>query len=289
MNRFLPALLTLALPLAAQALPDRFRENRSIWEESLEKGQGAGVRKATEALLQVEAGAVNPSDYNAMHAMVAVMNLAARACVVEGAWEEAVSHLQKASQAAIDNEAAADATFSRLIKQHQEKLLDWRAETAQQEQRLAALDQQGGLTFEQIKLKGQIRSFLDEYRNAIAQSEKALKEIDSLMVLLRKEKEVYAASLADWRGFLAKEKVEIARTGSANAYVAEKIEQVKADDARPRAERLAYGRRLQHLDPANNDTRRFLVSLGGSPEEAPAPKPAPAPAPARKKSKRAKA
>ena len=277
MNLFLPALLTLVLPVSAQALPERFRENRAAWEESLEKGLGAPVRKATEALLQVEGPAINVSDYNAMHAMVAVMNLAARACVLEGAWEEAIAHLEKASQTATENEAAAEATFSRLIKQHQEKLLDWRAETTKQEQRLQALDTPGGLTFEQIKLKGQIRGFLDEYRNAIAQSEKSLKEIDALLGLLKKEKAVYAASLAEWQGFLAKERAEIARTGSAAAYVAEKTEQVKADDARPRAERLAYGHRLLHLDPANPDTRRFVNGLMGKDDEAPAPTPKPAP------------
>ena len=287
MNRLLPAFLTLALPLTAQALPERFKESRSSWEESLEKGMGAPVRKATEQLLQVEGGAVNPSDYNAMHALVAVMNLAARACVLEGAWEEAIVHLQKASQAAADNQAAADATFARLIKQHQEKLQDWRAETTAQEQRLQGIESQGGLTFDQIRLKGQIRGFLDEHRNAIAQSEKSLKEIDALMALLRKEKDVYAGSLAEWQGFLAKERAEIARTGSPAAYVAEKVEQVKADDARPRAERLAYGRRLLHLDPSNEDARRFVGSLMGKDEEAPAPKAKAKPA--ARRGKRAKA
>ena len=90
MNPFLPALLSLVIPLSAQGLPDRFKENRVAWEESLGQGQGTPVRKAADDLLRQEAVAVNPSDYNAMHAMVAVMNLAARACVVEGAWEDAL-------------------------------------------------------------------------------------------------------------------------------------------------------------------------------------------------------
>jgi len=272
MNPFLPVLLTLALPLSAQALPDRFKENRPAWEESLGKGNSAPVRRATEALLATEGVAVNPSDYNAMHAMVAVMNLAARACVLEGAWDDAVAHLQKAAQAAADNETAAGSTFGKLMKQHQDKLAEWREETRKQEQRLKVLDAQNGLTFEQIKLKSQIHSFLDEYRNAIAQSERSLAEIDGLLALLKKEREVYAASLAEWQGFLAKEKADLARTGSAAAYVAEKLDQIKADDARPLAERLAYGRRLQRLDPANADVIRFVNGLTGK-EDAPPPKP----------------
>ena len=266
MNPFLPAFLTLVLPLSAQALPDRFRENRPSWEESLEKGNGAPVRKATESLLQSEGVAVNPSDYNAMHAMVAVMNLAARACVLEGAWEDAVVHLQKAAQAAADNETSASATFAKIVAQHQEKLTEWREKTRQQEQRLKVLEAQNGLTYEQIKLKSQIHSFLDEYRNAIAQSERSLGEIEGLLALLKKEREVYAASLAEWQGFIAKEKADIARTGSPAAYVVEKLDQIKADDARPRTERLAYGRRLQHLDPNNPNVTHYVYSLTGNEE-----------------------
>ena len=271
MNLFLPALLTLVLPMSAQALPERFKENRATWEESLEKGNAAPVRKATESLLQAEGVAVNPSDYNAMHAMVAVMNLAARACVQEGAWEDALAHLQKATQTATDNENAATATFSRIVKQHQDKLLEWREATGTQEQRLQALEKQNGLTFDQIKLKGQLRSFLDEYHNAISQSEKSLQEIDSLLTLLRKEREAYAASLSEWQGFIALERSDIARTGSAAAYVAEKLDQVRADDARPRVERLAYGRRLQRLDPGNGEVNRFIGQLLGGAENTSAP------------------
>lgn len=270
MNPFLPVLLTLALP-AVQGLPDRFKENRAAWEENLDKGQGAPVRKATEDLLQQEAVAVNPSDYNAMHAMVAVRNLAAKACVVEGAWEDAITHLEKASQAATDNVATAEGTFAKLVTQHQDKLKEWREETAQQEKRLQALDAQAGLTADQIKLRGQIRGFLDEHHKAIAQSEKSLKEIDALLVLLKKEQETYAASLNEWQGFLAKERTDIARLGSKSAYVAEKLEQVKADDARPRTERLAYGRRLLSLDPANQECQRFVNGLEGKDEAAPVP------------------
>jgi tetratricopeptide (TPR) repeat protein len=271
MNPFLPVILALALPV--QSLPDRFRDNHAAWEESLDKGLGGPVRKATEELLQQEGVAVNPSDYNAMHAMVATRNLAARACVVEGAWEDAVQHLEKASQAATENAATAEGTFAKLVAEHQEKLKQWREETAQQEKRLQDLDAMPGLTSDQIKLRGQIRSFLDEHRKAIAQSEKSLKEIDSLLALLRKEQETYAAALAEWQGFLAKERADISRLGTVTAYVAEKLEQVKSDDARPRTERLAYGRRLLRLDPGNKDCRRFVAGLEGKAVEPPPPAP----------------
>jgi hypothetical protein len=233
MNPFLPVLLALALPVQAQSLPDRFRDNHAAWEESLDKGMGGPVRKAAEELLAQEGVAVNPSDYNAMHALVATRNLAARACVVEGAWEDAIQHLEKASQAATDNAATAEGTFSKLVAEHQEKLKQWREEAAQQEKRLQDLDAQPGLTSDQIKLRGQIKSFLDEHRKAIAQSEKSLKEIDALLTLLQKEQATYATALADWQGFLGKERADITRLGTVTAYVAEKLEQVKADDAGP--------------------------------------------------------
>jgi small-conductance mechanosensitive channel len=178
-----------------------------------------------------------------------------------------VAHLQKATQAATDNEVSAQGTFSRIIKQHQDKLQEWREETAKQEQRLKALENQGGLTFEQIKLRGQIRSFLDEYRNAITQSERSLTEINSLLALLKKERDTYAASLAEWRGFIAKEHSDITQSGSPAAYVADKLDQIKADDARPRLERLAYGRRLLRLDPTNGDVTHFINGLLGKDEQ----------------------
>jgi hypothetical protein len=282
MKSLMPPLLALALPLAGQGLPERFKENRAAWEESLEKGQGVAVRKATEDLLKQEAGAVNPSDYNAMHALVAVQNLDARACVLEGSWEDAIQHLEKASQAAVDNVTNAEATFAKLVTQHEEKLKQWRDETAQQEKRLQGLDAQPGLTAEQIKLRGQIKGYLDEHRKAIAQSEKSLREIDALLSLLRKERDTYAAALADWKAFLAKERADVTRLGTVSAYVTEKLEQVKADDARPRTERLAYGRRLLRLDPTNRDCQRFVDGLEGRAEPANPPANPPAKAPVRK-------
>jgi hypothetical protein len=266
-----PTLLALAIPLSAQGLPEHYKENRLFWEESLNQGQGTPVRQATENLIRQEGLAVNPSDYNAMHALVAVMNLAARACVMEGAWEDALEHLDKASQLASENAATAEETFAKLVSQHQEKLTQWREQTADQDKRLQKLEALGAHDPGQAELRAKLQSFLDEHHAAIAHSEQALKEINGALALLRQEKASYAASATEWRDFLAKEQAEIQQIGSIPKYVAEKLEQVKADDARPRSERLAYGHRLMRLAPANTDCQRFVDGLMGKEDEPPAP------------------
>ena len=55
--------------------------------------------------------------------------------------------------------------------------------------------------------------------------------------------------------------------------MAETLEQVMGDDAKPMAERLAYARRLVRLDPESNDCQRLLNGLLGKDEQPPAPKP----------------
>lgn len=264
-------LLLPALALGGQSLSDRFREVRPAWELALDKGEGASTRRAAEALLQREGASVSPTDYNEMHTLVAVMNMAARGCVSDGAWEEAVAHLQKAAASATENWTAADATLSKIRKQHEEKMAEWREALAKQEPRMKELDAREGLSAEQIKLRSQLHAFVDEHRNAIAHSERSLKEIEALLSQLKVEQERYARSLAEWQGFLAKEKLEIGQAGSTAKYVEEKLAQVKADEARPQAERLAYARRLMRLDPANADCKRFAKSLLGTEEEASAP------------------
>lgn len=277
--KLVPALV-MGLPALAQApaqsLGERLQFNRPVWEAQLEHGDAGGVRRAAEALLAKEAQGVNPADYNEMHALVGLRNLAARACVQEGFWEEAVDHLQKATAAANENSAGAETTLARVRKQHEEKLVEWNEAVAKQEQRLRDLEAQPGLTEEQMKLKGQLKAFLEEHRNAIAHSERSLRTIEEILAQLRKDQETYAKSLAEWQGFLAKEKLELQGLESSVKYVESKLEQVKADDARPRQERLAYGRRLQRLDPANRDVQRFVNGLLGIQdlaEKKPAPKP----------------
>jgi len=271
----------LVVPLAAQTLSDRLKENYKAWDVALERGDSASVRRATEGLLQREALGVGTSDYNEMRALVAVQDYSARACVLEGAWEDAIAHLQKAAASSTENLAATEATFSRIRKEHETKLAEWRETLAKQEQRLKALEAQPGLTEEHMKLRTQLRGFLDEHRSAITHSEWSLKEIDGLLAQLRKEKETYVASLANWQDFLTREKQEIAQAGATPKYVVEKLEQVKVDDARPRADRLAYGRRLLRLDPENGDCKRFVNGLMGVSEE-----PEPAAKPVKKKAKK---
>jgi hypothetical protein len=266
-NQALPATQSIA------SLSDRYRDGRNAWEQAIQRGDGSYVRRSLEALLEKEGSTLNPSDYNEMHALVGLRNLLAQACVVEGAWEDAVEHLRKAAAAAEENAANAARTLSRIRQQHIDKLAEWKDSQAKQEQRLKELEAQPGLTQAQMKSRSHIQAFMDEQKNAMAHSERAFKSIDEVLAQLRTDKETYGKSLAEWQGFLVKEKLEVAQAGSASKYVADKVEQVKADDARPRFERISYGRRMLRLDPSNLDAKRFLNSLLGI-EEPENPKPA---------------
>jgi len=259
----------LALPCGAQSVSERFRENYASWEKRLEKGDASGVRKAAESVLQKEGSVVNPSDYNEMRALVGAMDVAARACVLEGSWEDAVQYLQKASSTAAENLNNAEATFGKVRKEHEQKLQDWKGAVAQQEKRLKELEAQPGLTEAQMKLQSQIRAFLDEHRTAIDHSKKALKEIDGLLTQIRNVRVAYEKSLEEWKTFLEKEKLEISQVGSGAKYVAEKLPQVRADETKPFFDRLAYARRLKRLDPSNPACAEFVSSMVGSDEAVP--------------------
>jgi len=263
----------LALPCGAQSLSDRFRENYSTWEKRLEKGDGAGVRKAAEAVMAREGSKVNSSDYNEMRAMVGTLDVAARACVLDGAWEDAVAYLQRASSLAAENQNSAEATFGRIRKEHEQKLTEWKGAVTLQEKRLKEIDDQPGLSDAQIKLRGQLRAFLEEHRVAIDHSEKALKEIDGLLGQIRGVRVAYEKSQEEWKTFLEKEKLEISQVGSPAKYVAEKLPQVRQDETKALFDRLAYARRLKRLDPSNPACAEFVGSLAGG-DEASAPAPA---------------
>lgn len=186
---------------------------------------------------------------------------AAQACVQEGAWEDAVAHLQKAVASATENYIATEGTYFRIRKEHEAKLVEWRETIAKQEQRLKDLDVQSDRTEAQVKRRTQIQGVLDEHQTAVTHSEGSLKEIDRVLAQLLKEKEICEVSLAGWQEFLTREKQEIALAGSSSKYAAEKLEQVKGDDARPKADRLAYARRLLRLDPENAACKRFVRGL----------------------------
>nr|WP_320132581.1 hypothetical protein [uncultured Holophaga sp.] len=272
----------LALPCGAQTVYDRFRESYPLWEKQLEKGDATAVRKAAEAVIQKEGAVVNPSDYNEMRALVGAMDVAARACVLQGDWENAVQYLQKASGAAADNLAHAEATFGKVRKDHEQKLQEWTAAMEPMEKRLKAMDEQPGLSDVQMKARTQLRASVAEYQAAVERSRQALKEIDGLLDQLRTIRASYDKSLEEWRTFLERERLDIAQAGSPARYVAEKLPQVRADETKPRFDRLAYARRLKRLDPANPACAEFLGSLVGSDEPVPTPK---AEAPVKRKRK----
>jgi len=273
-------LVALAPVLGAQTLTDRLKEVRGPWEAQLDRGDAPSVRKGVEALLGREGVAVNPSDYNDMHALVALQGLAARACVSEGSWEDAIAHLQKAKAAADENLASAEALLAKTRADHQAKLKEFRDAIARQEPRLKELDGAPGLNADQIKLRQQLKMFMEEQKAAIAHSEKALVDIDAILANLRLDKENSTKALTDWQAFLAREKAEVTEAGSVDRYVADKLLQVKADDSRPQTERLAYARRLEKLAPGNPETARLVNALLGNEEQ-----PAPLPRPLKKKKK----
>ncbi|WLT32662.1 hypothetical protein [Geothrix sp. PMB-07] len=265
----------LATSLGAQSLTDRFKEVRGPWELQLERGEASTVRKGVEALLGREGLSINPSDYNDMHALVALRGLAARACLAEGSWEEAIAHLQKAQSAAEENLTTAEPFLAKTRVEHEVKLKEYREAIAKQTPRLKELEEAPGLSQEQIKLRQQLKIFMDEQQAAIAHSERALKDIEGILARLRQAKETTAKTAADWQTFLASEKAEMAEAGGTVPFVVGKLEQVKADDARPRQERLTYARRLQKLDPSNKDVTRLVNALLGKEEEAEPGKPKP--------------
>jgi hypothetical protein len=256
-----------APPVGLASLESRFKENRGPWEALLAQGEAAAVRKGAEALLAREGQSVNPSSYNDMHALVALRGMASKACVGEGAWEDALDHLEKAKATASENLTAAQGTFERLRGDHQARIKASQEAMARQEPRLKELDEAPGLAGEQIKLRQQLRTFMDEHRAAVKHSEESLKAVDGILELLRQDLAACAKSVEEWQAFLAKEKAEMAEAGGVAPYVAAKVEQVKADDTRPRLERLAYARRLQRLDAGNKDLTRLVNALMGRDEE----------------------
>ena len=257
----------MAASLGAQNLTDRFKEVRGPWELQLERGEAPLVRRGVEALLGREGLTVNPSDYNDMHSLVALRGLAARACVSEGSWEDALAHFQKAQSAAEENLATAEPLLAKTRMEHELKLKEFRDALARQAPRLRELEEAPGLSQEQLKLRQQLKIFMDEQQAAITHSERALKDIEGILARLRQAKETTTKAAADWQAFLAAEKAEVAEATGMTRFVAEKLEQVKADDARPRQERLAYARRLQKLDPSNKDVPRLVNGLLGKEED----------------------
>jgi hypothetical protein len=149
MKLLLSLALVVSMPVFAQGLLDHFRENRIVWEKGLENGSGVSVRKSVEDFLSRETIAINPYDYNSMHAVVGALDIAAKACVADGAWEDAVAFLKRAHQTATDNIVNAEHTFSKLLTQHNKKLKEWQEGIFQQEKRIQGLENDQVLTTDQ--------------------------------------------------------------------------------------------------------------------------------------------
>ena len=254
MKPFLPIVLavvtTIPLSLCAQNFNEPFKERRVTWEKGINKGDSSSVRKEIEGFIQRETASANPYDYNAMHSIVGAINLAARACVADGSWEDAIDYLKKAIQIATENFNNAETSLNKLLAIHNKKLKDWTSEVSKQENNMQDLEGNDNLSVEQKENRERLQIFLDEHRKAITQSEQSIKEIKDLLNLLKTEKESYEVSLADWQKFLIKERLEIAKFGTLAEYVAEKLKQIKLDTTKTNLERLAYEKRLLHLDPS---------------------------------------
>jgi len=288
--------LALALPAQSQGLADRYRESHRGWEAALERGEGAQTRRAVEVMIQREGALSGTSDYNEMRALVGLYDLAARACVLDGAWEDAVGYLQKALDTATLNYDQASATFGRIRKEHDAKLPGWREAVTGMEARLKTIDDYHGLTEQLLKERDQLKVTLADHKAAIAHSERSLKEMDGILDTLRQTREAFTRSLAEWKTFIEKERQEVVQAGSPTRYAEGRVEQLKADETRPKFERIAFTRRLLKVDPTCAAAKSLLGSLTGSaPAEAEsaakhpaakATKKAPAKAPAKKGRKR---
>ncbi len=264
--------LALALPARAQVFADAFNGKRDGWEVKLKAGDAATVRQEIEGFLAIQGANASPTNYSDQHAIVGARGLEARACVASGDWEAALDNLQKAAATAASNLTATEATFAKLKADHDEKLTLWKGELGDAQAKLDQLNGAAGLTEDQMKLKGQLQTYVAEHQSSIQHSEDATKAMDGALATLRQEKADYDASAASWAGFLDKEKADIAAAGGASAYVSQKVEQVKGDTTKSPQERLAYAERLLRLDPTNPGAKRLEASLTGKTVAPTAPK-----------------
>ncbi|MDR2696987.1 MAG: hypothetical protein LBB40_00750 [Holophagales bacterium] len=267
MRGFLSAIITIAIalliniPATAQSLLTQWKNVRPAWEASLDVGDGQKVRQAAEVLLRNPDIQIRQSNYNEMHAKVAVLGIAARGAVLEGDWPGAASLLEQAAETAQFNYAATSEILLELRRQHEAKILDWRELIQPQEEQLRWLKDQPGLRSEQIDQRAQIESFLAEHNNAVSNSEQSIKDIDEILYILKTEHETCAKSLIEWSDFLLKERTDIQELGSSEKYVTEKLAQVQGDGNRSSFERISYARRLLRLDPKNQSCQQFLNTL----------------------------
>ena len=277
-SAFFVAALALSanLQVAAQGLPAHLSALYPSWEASLQAGEGQKVRQAAEELLNRQDLQISPWNYNDQHAKVAILCIAARGAVLDGDWPGAVSILIQASAASQTNYANAGEKLGDLRRQHESKISEWKEMILPQEEQLNWLKSQPGLRSEQIKQYSEIETFISEHKNAVANSEQSIADIDSILAKLKKEEEDCAKSLSDWNSFLLKEQTEVREMGSQEKFVAEKTAQLQGATGRPHLERISYVRRLLKLDPSNAQCQALLNALlgGAKPAAAPAKTPA---------------
>ncbi|MDR0498205.1 MAG: hypothetical protein LBH03_00530 [Holophagales bacterium] len=252
--------LHISIPALAQSLLTQWKDVRPFWEESLQVGDGQKVRQAAEALLKKPDVIIAQSNYNELHAKVAILGIAARGAVLEGDWLGAVSLLEQAASISQTNYTAASETLLELRRQHEAKILEWKELMQPQEERLRWLKDQPGLRSEQIEQQAQVEYFIVEHKNAVSNSEQAIKDIDEVLFVLKTEYETCAKSLLEWSDFILKEGMDIRELGSPQKYVTEKLAQVKGDGNRTSFECISYARRLLKLDPTNQSCQQFLTT-----------------------------
>ncbi|MDR2561545.1 MAG: hypothetical protein LBC63_07225 [Holophagales bacterium] len=271
----LAVLASAAAPCSAQGLAYYWNTIRPLWEDNLEDGNGQKVRRDAESLLNRPDVQINPSNYNDLHAKVAILGMAARGAVLDGDWPAAISLLSQASTTATANYASASESLGYIRRQHETKIAEWRGQIKVSEEQVQKLKAMPGLNSDQIQDVMYLESSISEYAKALANSEQSIADIDVILHTLKDEVDTCAKSLNDWNGFLMKERVDIQGVDSIPRYVREKLAQIKEDTARSRFELISYTRRLLKLEPTNEACKQFLSTLLPAPAPAPAPTPKP--------------
>jgi hypothetical protein len=271
------AFVSAAAICSAQGLAYHWNSLRNSWESKLEAGEGQKVRQDAEGLLNRPDVQINPSNYNDLHAKVAILSMAARGAVLDGDWPGAVSLLSAASTTASANYASASESLGNLHRQHETKIGEWGEQIKTSEAQLRKLKEMPGLNSDQIQEVMYLETSIAEYAKALANSQQSIKDIDGILSTLKEEVDTCSNSLVEWNGFVMKERVDIQEMGSLPKYVTEKIAQIKADSSKSRFELISYTKRLLKLEPSNESCRQFLNTLLPTP---PTPPPQGSPRPA---------
>jgi hypothetical protein len=144
-------LLSAAAPCSAQGLAYYWNSIRPLWENSLEDGDGHKVRRDAESLLNRPDVQINPSNYNDLHAKVAILGMAARGAVLDGDWPGAMSLWSQASATASADFASASDSLGYIRRQNETKIGEWREQVKASEEQMQRLKGMPGLNSDQIQ------------------------------------------------------------------------------------------------------------------------------------------